>query len=760
MQSVKKYDYAFCMQDLCDIILQFKRIYSRAEAEHRTSALLLCKECIKMQIILNGNQLIFDNVFQMKIPDGAVFEPETADENASLKQIPVVGKDDETMSIIIFSNSGLDYDSGNSLHTFLCEDEMCCDLYFIQIGDLSCNLFDDLFNLVMLRMRIHLKIQTVDCSFHITVAASDSDDILLPLKTMENILESITLISNNKKISWNKITDTYFVQQLKEKFGEIEHESDLNDIMTNIPAYENFDSTIRFPRVKTEEELYPHFKGLCDAAFRLQRAFGVSATINESGTECEFIPLSKFAENLRQDDENEKMANLLEQLEERDRTSSVDALLWTYAKKMARVFHVSPDVYDAEQDKESSILNGYIKKSYQYNGLRSFAWTATEYARSNDLRIVDLDEKSILELAAYVKECDWLNFQDHSHCPFLCGGGDLHIYFVPDQISDEEKCLLLPSEEDRIWVEHMKEDFPGYLEIFSEVSSIRGLRKDLEFIYPAIRKIWKNLLLTGNFNKPEAEILYAWCAVAWASRTPFFLEDGPCDIYMDQCFDEEVEDVDLLEELIPEQISQQSTNFLSSDINDASTFHCDTPMLSSSLKEGISLVQGQRIDCSKFTGKSAEIRFACSSDRNAYEMDSYTFLLGKNGMVYSENDLIFFNHTNNENNAVQVNLSTQYPHVKVQLDRLPDKYQKIAICFSLYQSSPISAFGKLQNQTIQIIIDGETCYHMDLSGLDNEKSIVALEFYRYKESWKMRCIGQGYLDGMEKLCSCYGVETV
>jgi stress response protein SCP2 len=45
-----------------------------------------------------------------------------------------------------------------------------------------------------------------------------------------------------------------------------------------------------------------------------------------------------------------------------------------------------------------------------------------------------------------------------------------------------------------------------------------------------------------------------------------------------------------------------------------------------------------------------------------------------------------------------------------------------------------------------------------LEHLSVEKTLVALEIYRNKGTWKAKSIGSGYKDGLKTLCESFGVE--
>lgn len=112
------------------------------------------------------------------------------------------------------------------------------------------------------------------------------------------------------------------------------------------------------------------------------------------------------------------------------------------------------------------------------------------------------------------------------------------MYYVPDSVSQADRKKLLPSKEELDTLEEIKAKLPMYNPILDEVQSLDALRKDLEYIYPAIKTMWDYLAVDRNYDEAlvgnEADIVYAWCALAKAAQEPFFTEDGPMGCYFSQ----------------------------------------------------------------------------------------------------------------------------------------------------------------------------------------------------------------------------------
>lgn len=287
-------------------------------------------------------------------------------------------------------------------------------------------------------------------------------------------------------------------------------------------------------RVTPDEELYPHYNSVRSAGGL--GFLGASVVVNASGTEYEFIPFRNAAEN---DEAEEDMKALYNRVIAKD-TESYD--LHEKAKEMQKLFHVNESAFDPRHDRECELEEGYMHRAYMMSGLRSFAWTLADYCKQHDCTPEDIDNTVASRIANFVANEDWLNYDGDTYCQGLCSGSDLHVYFVPDGVTQADKKKLLPSKEDKDRVEQMKKKFPSYREILSEVHSLNALRKDLAYIYPAVKALWDSLEEERDYDKAllgnEADIVYAWCALALAAKEPFFTEDGPMSCFFIQPVDE------------------------------------------------------------------------------------------------------------------------------------------------------------------------------------------------------------------------------
>ena len=296
--------------------------------------------------------------------------------------------------------------------------------------------------------------------------------------------------------------------------------------------------SISFKRACPDESLYPHYHSLLNSPLKSIGLLGVKVVVNSTGTEYAFQSFRSVLNSFSTDpDENlsEEQKNRLTRILNKDVASYE---LHKKAKAMQSLFHVDPSVFDPKRDRECELEHGLMHRAYMMSALRSFAWTLSAYCKESGETPATVDYSCIRDLIAYIASHNWLNYDGESHCDGLCGGSDLHVYFVPDSTSAEDRRQLRGdgiSEEEET---RIREKFQNFNIIRSQVRSLDALRRDLAYIYPAIVKIYDTLKASRNNKEQllgdEADILYAWCALALAAKEPFFSEDGPMNCWFEQ----------------------------------------------------------------------------------------------------------------------------------------------------------------------------------------------------------------------------------
>ena len=294
-------------------------------------------------------------------------------------------------------------------------------------------------------------------------------------------------------------------------------------------------------RAVPDKSLYPHYGHILDTA-NMGSGLGATVVVNASGTEyqlCSFDDLLKdMNENDGYDDEGKVNQEAKKLVEKCINNNPSGYVLDKTAEEMIGLFHVNESIFDMRHDREAELQEGYIRKAYMMNALRSFAWTLADYCKENKTTPKKIEKTLPSEIAKYVESRKWLNYDGETHCKGLCSNSDLHVYYIPDSIPKTESKIFLPSKKELDDYKKMKEQFPGYSPIFAQVGSLDKLRKDLDYIYPAIQILYDKLSENRDTNKPldgaEADIVYAWIALAKAAKLPFYTEDGPSGYMLSQ----------------------------------------------------------------------------------------------------------------------------------------------------------------------------------------------------------------------------------
>lgn len=323
---------------------------------------------------------------------------------------------------------------------------------------------------------------------------------------------SMCVSNKNDKVELN--TNNQSEEQNQKKKSQTNSKSSHKDFTRQIP----------------DISLYPHYNRLKSSGNI--GIPGVQMVVNSTGTEYEFIQLANQTDN---EDLKDDLREVCKRLAAKNTAVySLD----TEAKEMQKLFHVSKSAFDPKHDRECEIEEGLLHRAYMMSALRSFAWTLSDYCQKCNCTPEDVDIDDLTELVKFIAAAEWLNYDGTTYCKGLCSGQDLHVYFVPDGISQADKKRLLPSDEDYNRIKEMKNVVPTYEELLPELNSLEDLRNDLKYILPAVKKLWNKLKDERNYDEAlvgdEADVVYAWCSLAHAARGPIYYEDGPMTCFFTQ----------------------------------------------------------------------------------------------------------------------------------------------------------------------------------------------------------------------------------
>lgn len=169
--------------------------------------------------------------------------------------------------------------------------------------------------------------------------------------------------------------------------------------------------------------------------------------------------------------------------------------------------------------------------------------------------------------------------------------------------------------------------------------------------------------------------------------------------------------------------------------------------------------KGQRIALGQMQARQIKVVYSHKSTSRPLTVDPYVFKLGKNGKVRSDNDLIFFGNEESENKDVRVKTDSGSAFAAIELSKTSDDVNRIAVCMSIYDDQSGTDFNCVEDPVIRVFSDEKEQFRFMLDDLKQEKTVVAVEFYRYKGDWKVNFVGGGFTFGLDSLCREYGVEV-
>jgi tellurite resistance protein TerA len=140
-------------------------------------------------------------------------------------------------------------------------------------------------------------------------------------------------------------------------------------------------------------------------------------------------------------------------------------------------------------------------------------------------------------------------------------------------------------------------------------------------------------------------------------------------------------------------------------------------------------------------------------------LDASAFLVGENGRVRDDGDMIFYNQTAAQDDCVQLRDSFDgLARFAVSLPAIPDDVARVIFCLTIDGSNQsMAAFNGLD--LIVAAGTGIACrFQPDLSDA-SEVALMVAELYRRQGSWKIRAIAQGFRGGLAALATSLGINV-
>ena len=190
----------------------------------------------------------------------------------------------------------------------------------------------------------------------------------------------------------------------------------------------------------------------------------------------------------------------------------------------------------------------------------------------------------------------------------------------------------------------------------------------------------------------------------------------------------------------------------------------------------VRLSKGQKVDLTKSNPNLKEIIVGLgwasnsSASSSNFDLDASAFLIGSNGKVKDENDLVFYNNPSGGQGSVKHSGDNKKgsgegddEQIRINLSAVPSYIEKIAFTITINDAQmKHQSFGDIKNSYVRILnaSTNELLLNYELGQeFSVETAIVAAELYRHAGEWKFNAIASGFEGGLGALCHNFGLEV-
>lgn len=165
------------------------------------------------------------------------------------------------------------------------------------------------------------------------------------------------------------------------------------------------------------------------------------------------------------------------------------------------------------------------------------------------------------------------------------------------------------------------------------------------------------------------------------------------------------------------------------------------------------VMRGQRLP---IKGSVVDVSILLDNHEMTENLDCYVFSLLETGKVGVDEDVIFFG--NQTSLCADVALKENSKGAIFDLSKTQQRISKFSVCFSFCGDDPKENFSRIIDPKI-LVVCGTEAYLFPMGNLMQEKTVVGVELYRYKNDWKINFVGAGFRYGAKELCEGYGVTV-
>ncbi|OLS61931.1 TerD family protein [Pseudomonas putida] len=136
------------------------------------------------------------------------------------------------------------------------------------------------------------------------------------------------------------------------------------------------------------------------------------------------------------------------------------------------------------------------------------------------------------------------------------------------------------------------------------------------------------------------------------------------------------------------------------------------------------------------------------------DLDCSAFALDASGKVRGDDDMCFYGQPSILGGAVQLGANAAgKAQFDIDLQRLDPQVEKIALTATFHENK--GCFDQLA--TLALSVTGGIDAQIPTRGM-SESALILGELYRRQGNWKLRCVGQGFVGGLEPLARHFGVD--
>ncbi|MEU7206373.1 TerD family protein [Streptomyces sp. NPDC045470] len=132
-------------------------------------------------------------------------------------------------------------------------------------------------------------------------------------------------------------------------------------------------------------------------------------------------------------------------------------------------------------------------------------------------------------------------------------------------------------------------------------------------------------------------------------------------------------------------------------------------------------------------------------------IDVSAVLLGPDGKVRSDDDLVFYHHLSQDGVAVKGQT------IVANLAAVPSTVERIAVVASIDPELPVAHFDTSNTPQVVIHSEGAKISFVPPPLKNSETVAVLVELYRRGDGWKARAVGQGWDTGLAGLAADVGI---